>query len=675
MTEDVRKKLKSYDVIVGYGIGQNYERLKEMMKDQVSLDYLADQKWENEKTQKFDGIPVIRLCQLKKLKNVLVVLFPESHALQEVIRRELEGSGFDICNICDLITIEHCVNGRDLAELLPVCEYQDSFHNRILFDASISPNIKIYFWGENNFLKIGSNVSIKHLEIYFGNNGNCVIGDSTSIEKVEFHVSDALLDIGKDCMLSKEILIRTHDNHHIFDKDTKARINYARDVIIEDQVWIGYGASILSGAKIGTGSMVGEKAVTSSDFPDHVLIAGCPADILRKNICWSRDNTFFFSRDNLGECMDKNALSYMDTKTVKKIYIAGAHSRARTLAVYLQYLFPEVQVGAYLYDNGEENPVSIKDTPVLSLSGEVELNTDWPVCIGTRGVYHRKITEHLRCLGFKQIYPITAEIDTRIRNLFLAEYFNRVGRKFTKIDDLASPGKDEKAMVYVVKSVHDKPLEQEYTLASYEREIQAGAALSGKHLSGHLSEKMTTDDIGDNISSKNRQFCELTALYWIWKNVEADVIGLEHYRRRFLLPDNWLERMEMYGIDVILPVPLYVVPNIAENYKSRHDPSDWEYMMEYLKSCEEGLACDAKRFFQGNLYSPCNMFIMKKDVLNDLCGWLFPILDAVAVHGGQKEDPYLNRYPGFLSERLITYFFERYRDKYKLVYADKNFLR
>ena len=96
MTEDVRKKLKSYDVIVGYGIGQNYERLKEMMKDQVPLDYLADQKWENKKTQKFDGIPVIRLCQLKKLKNVLVVLFPESHALQEVIRRELEGSGFDI---------------------------------------------------------------------------------------------------------------------------------------------------------------------------------------------------------------------------------------------------------------------------------------------------------------------------------------------------------------------------------------------------------------------------------------------------------------------------------------------------------------------------------------------------------------------------------------------------
>lgn len=68
------------------------------------------------------------------------------------------------------------------------------------------------------------------------------------------------------------------------------------------------------------------------------------------------------------------------------------------------------------------------------------------------------------------------------------------------------------------------------------------------------------------------------------------------------------------------------------------------------------------------------MFIMKKSVLDDLCTWLFPILDAVAEHGGQKEDNYLNRYPGFISERLITFFFEKNREKYKVVYADKNFL-
>ena len=68
------------------------------------------------------------------------------------------------------------------------------------------------------------------------------------------------------------------------------------------------------------------------------------------------------------------------------------------------------------------------------------------------------------------------------------------------------------------------------------------------------------------------------------------------------------------------------------------------------------------------------MFIMRKAVLDDLCAWLFPILEAVVKHGGQKADNYQNRYPGFISERLISYFFEKNRDKYKLVYADKNFL-
>lgn len=66
---------------------------------------------------------------------------------------------------------------------------------------------------------------------------------------------------------------------------------------------------------------------------------------------------------------------------------------------------------------------------------------------------------------------------------------------------------------------------------------------------------------------------------------------------------------------------------------------------------------------------------MRKNVLDDLCRWIFPILFAVAEHGGQKTDAYQNRYPGFLSERLMTFFFERHKDKYKVVYADKNFLQ
>ncbi len=84
---------------------------------------------------------------------------------------------------------------------------------------------------------------------------------------------------------------------------------------------------------------------------------------------------------------------------------------------------------------------------------------------------------------------------------------------------------------------------------------------------------------------------------------------------------------------------------------------------------------EAERIFNGNLYSPCNMLIARKEVLDRLCEWMFPILFAVAKQGGKKENSYLNRYPGFISERLLTYFFESRNSEYRVVYANKNFLK
>lgn len=347
----------------------------------------------------------------------------------------------------------------------------------------------------------------------------------------------------------------------------------------------------------------------------------------------------------------------------QNVYIVGAHSRGQTLGMYLTKIYPDIRIKAYLYDNDEPNEDRIDGVPVIRLDEGMELETDCPVYLGTRGVYHQDLTAKLRRMGMKSIIPVTPQLDMKLRNQFLTLYYEEKGRSFDKFDHIS-----ESACIYVVRSVMDAPLKQTYSLSAYQKEIQVGAALTEERICG------LTDDMGENISLKNGQFCELTALYWIWKNAKQDIVGLEHYRRHFLLQNDWCQKMKERDIDVILPTPLYVGPNLAKNYKNRHVASDWDYMMDYLKRIYPEDYKKAVYFFDTNLYSPCNMLITKKGILNELCTWLFPILFICAEHIGEREDRYQNRYPGFLAERLITFYFEKMRMRYKIVYADKNFM-
>lgn len=359
---------------------------------------------------------------------------------------------------------------------------------------------------------------------------------------------------------------------------------------------------------------------------------------------------------------------------MEKIYIAGAHSRAQTLKVYLNYLYPNIIIEAFLVTDIAENELVIDGIPVILI--EKGLQTEYPVYIGTRGANHKKMIEALQLVGIKTIIPVTVDLDSKLRNEYVHKFYQQNDRNLQLIDEckqnvirsLTEYGKT--ATIYVATSIYDKPLQNKYEFTADERVIQVGASLTTER----IYKSVLVDCEGDNISAKNRQYCELTGLYWLWKHAKEDFIGLVHYRRHFMLPENWKEKMEDNHIDVILPVPLYVAPSIDGNYRSRHISTDWEYLIRYFKKNFMEEYNFFEMFLNGNLYSPCNMFVMRRNVLHDLCNWLFPILDEVVQHGGKKEDIYLNRYPGFISERLISYFFERHRDKYKIAYANKNFL-
>lgn len=118
----------------------------------------------------------------------------------------------------------------------------------------------------------------------------------------------------------------------------------------------------------------------------------------------------------------------------KKVYIAGAHSRGRTLRTYLEYLYPDLEVEAFLVDDMSENAEMVDGLPVR-LIGQ-GLHTEYPVYLGMRGVNHKKVSGELRAAGMKEIIPVTVELDMRLRNAYVRRCAEDQGRTFCIIDEL-----------------------------------------------------------------------------------------------------------------------------------------------------------------------------------------------------------------------------------------------
>lgn len=170
------------------------------------------------------------------------------------------------------------------------------------------------------------------------------------------------------------------------------------------------------------------------------------------------------------------------------------------------------------------------------------------------------------------------------------------------------------------------------------------------------------DDIGINISEKNPNYCELTALYWAWKNLNADYIGLVHYRRLFVEPNNAKEIVSIETIsellkenDVILPKKRnYYIETTASHYKHNHN---FEDLLETRKIIEEDFPNYISSFdlvMKETKSHRFNMMIMKKDKFDAYTEWLFTILFELEKRVDiSNYDAYQSRIFGFISERLL----------------------
>ena len=193
----------------------------------------------------------------------------------------------------------------------------------------------------------------------------------------------------------------------------------------------------------------------------------------------------------------------------------------------------------------------------------------------------------------------------------------------------------------------------------------------------------TCDNTGDNISIKNPNFCELTGLYWAWKNLDADYIGLAHYRRHFVSSKKSKNKFNSVltmkeadkifdNIDIIAAKQRnYLIENLYDHYKHTMyvEPLDItgkiidELCPDYKKEFD-----NLKKRKKAHMF---NMFIMKKDKFDEYCSWLFPILFELEKRvDSSKYDNFHARFYGRISELLFDVWL--YTNNYK--FKDVNFI-
>lgn len=179
----------------------------------------------------------------------------------------------------------------------------------------------------------------------------------------------------------------------------------------------------------------------------------------------------------------------------------------------------------------------------------------------------------------------------------------------------------------------------------------------------------TKDNSGDNISNLNSSFCELTGLYWAWKNIDADYIGLAHYRRHFSFKnkagfENVLTYSELKPylgkIKVFVPNKRkYYIETLYSHYEHTHYKEQLDevrkIMSEKYPEYIDSYDVVVKRTY-GYMF---NMIIMNNELFDMYCKWLFDILFELKQRFDMPElSAFQGRYYGRVSEIIFNVWLE-----------------
>lgn len=428
---------------------------------------------------------------------------------------------------------------------------------------------------------------------------------------------------------------------------------------------------------------------------------------------------------------------WLNLDKYEKILIFGGHLIARELYQYFKFHHMEEKVVGFAVSSTDNNPSDIEGVPVKAIEEYTEMPIDISIMLAVPEKFFVEIRESLHRQGYSNMIEIgnfgLAMLENQDVISYLQKYHPwmeavqdanealcvevKIHQNKMKLMPLAAYPLDVKARdclkiiekdswlyellvsekslrkttcrentyvkkpkleIYVVHSPMDLRVAGKSSYREWEKPILGGAVFSRGELAvlSAAGAGGIGDNRGDHISGKNREYAEVTAIYWVWKNCSAEYKGISHYRRKYLLNKEDIRDIMEERFDVVVTVPRLVLPDVRIWFSrvSRLAEEDLDLIERTVYGLYPDYKEDMGRFLAGHILYPNNMMIARSDIYDAYCTWLFSILEYIETEDCYKGLRKKQRYAAYTAELLTSLFLMYHRNKFNKKTVDYQLL-
>lgn len=324
--------------------------------------------------------------------------------------------------------------------------------------------------------------------------------------------------------------------------------------------------------------------------------------------------------------------------------IYGAQAIAYGTYVALKALY-NITPEYFVVSKQEGNPNEIDGVSVKSVDG-CKLPIDMLFIVAVTKVLQDEICIILEAYNYSNIFIL----DEGAEFALMSTYFDS-NDCFPILKENVEGYSSKSLEVYIATHDKDKPLTETRTIYDWETTLQVGAALTDKQLS------TIKDNMGNNISDKNKQYAEMTAAYWVWKNVHTNYKGIVHYRRNFILDDGQISELLNANIDAILPLPYLCYSDVEYHLRRFVSDNVVEVLKETLEVMFPANYGEYLKILKRHYFYSCNLVIARNKVYDDYCTWLFSVLSHMESYAIKYSELKTTKALAYTAEFLTTIYF------------------